>query len=57
MPTTEKISLLAAEAFIFGYPIVDNHKFINIYVLDSNSREYKALYNAEQVFAFQIFIS
>jgi len=45
MLTSEQISAIAADAFIYGYPIVDNHNVINKYVLDQESGEYKAPFN------------
>jgi len=41
----EQISAIAKEAFIYGYPIVDNHNVIHQYVLDRSSKEYKAPFN------------
>lgn len=45
MEKWEQISAIAKEAFIYGYPIVDNHNVINNYVLDKQSKEYKAPFN------------
>lgn len=45
MNSFEQISAIAKEAFIYGYPIVDNHNIIYQYVLDKSSREYKAPFN------------
>ena len=45
MTTAEQIIAVAKEAFIYGYPIVDNHNVIHQYVLDKNSNEYKAPFN------------
>lgn len=45
MIQTEQISEIAKEAFIYGYPIVDNHHVIHQYVLDKQSKEYKAPFN------------
>ena len=45
MNTSEQISAIAKEAFIYGYPIVDNHNVIHQYVLDKSSKEYKAPFN------------
>ena len=39
------ISTVAKEAFIYGYPIVDNHNVIHKYVLDRENKEYKATFN------------
>jgi len=36
---------IAQEAFVYGYPIVDNHNVIHKYALDKNSGEYKAPFN------------
>ncbi len=43
--TIEQITAIAKEAFIYGYPIVDNHNVIHQYVLDKQSKEYKAPFN------------
>ena len=45
MHPPEQISAIAKEAFIYGYPIVDNHHVIHQYVLDKHSAEYKAPFN------------
>ena len=45
MDTFEKLTNTAKEAFIYGYPIVDNHNIIHQYVLDKHSKEYKAPFN------------
>lgn len=45
MSSTEQISVIAKEAFIYGYPIVDNHNVIHKYVLDKGNKEYKAPFN------------
>ena len=45
MHTPEQISAIAKEAFIYGYPVVDNHHIIHQYVLDKHSAEYKAPFN------------
>jgi hypothetical protein len=45
MDTFEQISEIAKEAFIYGYPIVDNHHVIHQYALDKSSKEYKAPFN------------
>ena len=42
MHPPEQISAIATEAFIYGYPVVDNHNVIYMYVLDRQSKEYKA---------------
>ncbi len=39
------IAAIAAEAFLYGYPIVDNYNVIDKYVLDRHSGEYKAPFN------------
>jgi hypothetical protein len=43
--SSEQISAIAKEAFIYGYPIVDNHNVIHKYVLDRGNKEYKAPFN------------
>jgi hypothetical protein len=45
MDTFEQLTNTAKEAFIYGYPIVDNHNIIHQYVLDKHSKEYKAPFN------------
>lgn len=45
MIPSEQISPIAKEAFIYGYPIVDNHNIIHQYVLEKHSTEYKAPFN------------
>ena len=45
MHPPEQISAIAKEAFIYGYPVVDNHHVIHQYVLDKHSAEYKAPFN------------
>jgi hypothetical protein len=45
MVTVENISAIAKEAFIYGYPIIDNHNIIHQYVLDKSAKEYKAPFN------------
>jgi hypothetical protein len=45
MVPREKIAEVAKEAFIYGYPIVDAHNIIYQYVLDKNSKEFKAPFN------------
>jgi hypothetical protein len=41
----EQISAIAKDAFIYGYPIVDNYNVIYKYVLNKQSKEYKAPFN------------
>jgi hypothetical protein len=43
--TLDQTTSIAKEAFIYGYPIVDNHNIIHQYVLDKHSKEYKAPFN------------
>ena len=45
MDTFEQLTNTAKEAFIYGYPTVDNHNIIHQYVLDKHSKEYKAPFN------------
>lgn len=45
MDNLAQISAIAKEVFIYGYPIVDNHHVIHQYVLDKQSKEYKAPFN------------
>ena len=42
---TEERSIIARDAFIYGYPVVDSHNVIHKYVLDTRSAEYKAPFN------------
>jgi len=46
MTAINEISNIAQEAFIYGYPVVDNHNVIHKYALDENSGEYKAPFNS-----------
>jgi hypothetical protein len=39
------LSIIAQEAFVYGYPIVDSYNVIHKYVLDERSPEYKAPFN------------
>lgn len=45
MNLTKRISAIARDAFIYGYPVVDNHNVIHKYVIDQQSAEYKAPFN------------
>ena len=45
MVTLEQVLAIAKEAFIYGYPIIDNQNVIHKYVLDQGNKEYKAPFN------------
>ena len=48
MDKLEQVTAIAREAFIYGYPIVDNHNVIHKYVLDTGRPEYKAPFNQDR---------
>jgi len=43
--TPEQARSIAKEAYIYGYPIVDNYRIMYTYFVDKSSPEYKAPYN------------
>lgn len=45
MAELETVAEIAQDAFIYGFPVVDNHNVINKYVVDRDSGEYKAPFN------------
>jgi hypothetical protein len=45
MQPLEVITSIANDAFIYGYPVVDNHNVFHKYVMDRQSGEYKAPFN------------
>ena len=56
-PSIEQTKAIAEEAFIYGLPIVMNYAVMNEFVVDKNSGQYKApfnaIYNDAQVFTYK----
>jgi hypothetical protein len=43
--TTTEARAIAKEAYIYGYPMVDNYRIMHAYFVDANNPEYKAPWN------------
>jgi hypothetical protein len=43
--TPEEVRSIAKEAYIYGYPLVDNYRIMHAYFVDQNNPEYKGLFN------------
>lgn len=43
--TPEEIQSIAKEAFVYGYPVVDNYRIQHAYFIDKNDPEYKTEFN------------
>jgi len=43
--TSDKIQTIAKEAYIYGYPMVENYKTMFAFVVDKNNSQYKAPFN------------
>ncbi|MFZ4681923.1 MAG: DUF1254 domain-containing protein, partial [Terrimicrobiaceae bacterium] len=44
--TTDEVRALAKEAYVFGYPLVENYRTLFFYAVDQSSSEYKGPFNA-----------
>jgi hypothetical protein len=43
--TTQEARQIAREAYIYGFPLVDNYRILHSYAIDKASREFKAPFN------------
>src|SRR5688572_32982505 len=45
VPSTEEVQTISEEAFIWGFPMVENYKTLAAYAIDEGGPQYKAPFN------------